>query len=118
MTYKDLIDYYERDSVSQVVDIRPLSVRIPAVDLAFSQAVADFFRTTRAGFVQNLLGIALTDFFNSLSNDDRLTIAKASHEIYLRDLQKACSDVGEDVSFHGCSKWLGMALAMNEGIKE
>jgi len=104
MSINDLIFGYEenlRDFSFEDVDSRPITVRLPSDDVAFAQAAANYYRTNRSSFLQDLLRVALQDFFWKLPVDSRMSICSAADELW----KKEVSVSGRDID------WLSLARA-------
>lgn len=111
-----MISEYEEnrsDSISEAFEPRPVTIRMPVDDLSLAQAVADYYQMSRAAFLQQIIDASLIEFFNSLPNESRMTIAKSAEEIARKEMEKLVSDKGATYFQAGFRKWLGLAKLLN-----
>jgi hypothetical protein len=111
-----MISEYEEnrsDSISEAFEPRPVTIRMPVDDLSLAQAVADYYQMSRAAFLQQIIDASLIEFFNSLPNESRMTIAKSAEEIAIKEMEKLVSDKGGTYYRVGFCKWLGLAKVLN-----
>lgn len=99
--YEDALDWEEE----QILENRPVSIRLSLEDFALAQAIADHYHQSRAGFLQEVLSELLQDFFYALSKDIRQKVADAAQNIYVRDMKKAYEEKGYKSDRKFISKW-------------
>lgn len=107
--FADLIAKYEaaRDEQSiQSLETRPVTIRMSSIDICFAQSVADYFRTTRSAFLQDLLRESLRDFFMQLSPELRKVLGEASDKAYRSDMKQVFEEAGGEFYMQGDSEYL------------
>lgn len=122
MTVKKLIDSYEdarkEESFNELFENRPITVRMSFEDVAFMQAVADYYRQSRSALAQNLLESALDEVFASIPESSIMQIAESADAIFRKDAAKNAADQGGTFEICGYSKWLGLAKLRMGGFGE
>lgn len=114
MSISNLFNQYETiradSAFYEEVETRVVTFRVPSVDFAFLNALADHYLTPRAHIVRDVLEESMREFFDMMPPDQRMTIAQRAHDLFLQDMKKSCPGW----QFHGVSKWLGLAKAMEK----
>lgn len=118
-----LVEEYERSltyvETDESINTKPVTIRIPDDDVAFAQAIANYYRTSRSAVLQDLLKAAMQDFFHRLPPDARMSISKQSDEIFKKDFEAAKAASGDSSRFfYGVTSWLGLALMIEKKKQE
>ena len=109
MSIESLLSELEHNKRCEVSAFSPrtITIRIPGEDVALSQAIADYYRVSRASFVSSICAEALNDVFCALPHEDRKSIADAANQIYVDEMTKLAESDGKGSKFFqsGLSKW-------------